>query len=104
MNAHFAVKSERGIPKSKQFVDDTAPKFYAAGASCPFLVLAAEKDSPSTKKQNREFYQLLMDGGLKALEYIEIPGQDHMSTVQTIDDPANETGKCIRSFINRLCR
>ena len=104
MNSHFTVKAERGIPRSKIIIDNTAPKFYAKKAEIPCLILVAEKDNESTKNQNSEFFTLLKNKNQNILEYFEVPGQDHMTTVQLIDNPDNRTGKHTISFIKKICK
>lgn len=100
MNSHFTVKKERGIPRSEILIDKTAPKFYVSNIKSPFLILVAENDRESTILQNREFINLLHKDGNKHYFYHEITGQNHMSTVLTINDPDNSTGEYIISFIN----
>jgi alpha-beta hydrolase superfamily lysophospholipase len=102
MDSHSTVRAERGVDRSVEIIDETAPLHYVRQDLPPMLILAGSDDLPGRSDINRRFQQAIQQAGHKDSRFIEVAGRDHTSIVFKMDDPADEVVRIMLDFINRL--
>jgi len=60
-------------------------------------VVVASGDSPEFRRQSREY-----QADLKMGTYLEVPGKDHFSVIEALDDPSDDLTQVLIRQINAL--
>ncbi|PZC72109.1 hypothetical protein B5X24_HaOG211924 [Helicoverpa armigera] len=86
VNDAVQLPNEWAVPLSPQFDDYT----HLQGRRTRLYILAGQHDSPTFKKQSREFYELLHNTCLMQNMYLEIKdGMDHFDIVECFANDDN---------------
>jgi len=102
MDSHSTVRAERGIERSVQVIDATAPLHHVRPGLPPMLILAGGEDLPGRSEINQRFHEALTAAGNRDAGFVEVPGRTHTSIVFEMDDPNDEVVQIMLSFINRV--
>jgi len=99
MTTHLNVKEERGIPFTRQVIDEYAPIYHVASNLPPFLVVVGDPalEWPARVEENAFFVAAMRVAGHTKTTYYQLNGLTHGTiyegaVVQTCD------------FIDRICR
>ena len=68
--------------------DDTPP--------VPIIIAVGEHDSPAFRQQSRDFYTLLTKHTNAVVTFLEMPGEDHFTSIERLDDEQYVLSESIR--------
>lgn len=81
---HFAVRAERGMPRTRPVVDDLAPVFHVRKEAPPLLLITGDRDLEllGRYEENAYLWRMMKEVGHPHTELFELEGYDHGGMAQ----------------------
>lgn len=98
-DSHWAVRDERGIPRTTSVVDESAPLFHARADAPPILLAVADDDLEGRAALNERLLAAMREAGHEHTELHVVDERDHGSLIWRLPDPADPLGPLIQRFI-----
>ncbi len=99
MLTHYAVVTERGLPRTTPLLDSAAPAYHIGPGAPPILCIAGGDDVPARAEQNAFFVAAARGVEQEAIIYLEGPGRNHSTIVTQIGDPDDPVARAMLDFI-----
>jgi len=96
---HFTVRAERGIPQEQVVCDEAAPAYFTRKDTRPILLAVADDDLPARLEENAFFAASLRAAGNERVSFEIIPGRNHASIVDPMDQPDDPLARLIGKFV-----
>ncbi len=76
---HFAIREERGMPRTRPLIDDLAPVYHVRKDAPPILLISGDRNHEllGRYEESAYFWRMLKEVGHPSVELLELQGYDH---------------------------
>lgn len=104
VDSHWTVRKERGIPREKQVIDESAPLFHVRADTTPMLIVVADNDLRGRAAMNRRFVEKMRQVGHAEVQFVVIPDRNHVSLITRMNQPDDPVASRLVEFIRQTAQ